>query len=250
MTDSASESVRLLQEELGDRAALPGSAAYAGALDRVFFPDAARRRPACVVAAGVGGRRVVDHEDRAEDRMFGDGARGRAELELCIGRRRHDRPVRAHGPRHGRWRDRRRGRRGHDGHHARRAGAPAADGPDRHRPAGRPWLGDPGRRGLPHPQPRPHRRPPGLGGARASVWRRGAAVRRQHRSGRGIVVGGAGLCAELRRGDKRRIPDTPRGATLRGPDGGRAKRALRVLRRRHQPPPAHVDVGGAGDRAR
>ena len=49
MTDSASESVRLLQEELGDRAALPGSAAYAGALDRVFFPDAARRRPACVV---------------------------------------------------------------------------------------------------------------------------------------------------------------------------------------------------------
>ncbi|MGC1287283.1 MAG: FAD-binding oxidoreductase, partial [Streptosporangiaceae bacterium] len=50
MTDSASESVRLLQEELGDRAALPGSAAYAGALDRVFFPDAARRRPACVVA--------------------------------------------------------------------------------------------------------------------------------------------------------------------------------------------------------
>jgi len=50
MTDSVPEGVRLLQEALGDRTALPGSAAYAGALDRVFFPDAARRRPACVVA--------------------------------------------------------------------------------------------------------------------------------------------------------------------------------------------------------
>jgi FAD/FMN-containing dehydrogenase len=49
MTDSAADGVRLLAEALGDRAALPGSAAYAGALDRVFFPDAARRRPACVV---------------------------------------------------------------------------------------------------------------------------------------------------------------------------------------------------------
>jgi hypothetical protein len=49
MADSTAEGIRLLQEELGDRAALPGSAAYAGALDRVFFPDAARRRPACVV---------------------------------------------------------------------------------------------------------------------------------------------------------------------------------------------------------
>src|SRR5580700_4198792 len=48
MTDSM-EGARLLQEEFGDRAALPGSAAYAGALDRVFFPDAARRRPACVL---------------------------------------------------------------------------------------------------------------------------------------------------------------------------------------------------------
>lgn len=55
MTDSTSEGVRLLQETLGDRAALPGSAAYAGALDRVFFPDAARRRPACVVEPASAG---------------------------------------------------------------------------------------------------------------------------------------------------------------------------------------------------
>jgi FAD/FMN-containing dehydrogenase len=50
MIGPTAEGVRLLQEALGDRAAAPGSAAYAGALDRVFFPDAARRRPACVVA--------------------------------------------------------------------------------------------------------------------------------------------------------------------------------------------------------
>jgi FAD/FMN-containing dehydrogenase len=39
-----------LRGALGDRAFLPGSAAYDAALGRVFFPDAARRHPACVVA--------------------------------------------------------------------------------------------------------------------------------------------------------------------------------------------------------
>ncbi|HTZ28793.1 MAG TPA: FAD-binding protein [Streptosporangiaceae bacterium] len=55
MTDSAREGVRLLAAALGDAAAVPGSVAYAGALDRVFFPDAARRRPACVVAPASAG---------------------------------------------------------------------------------------------------------------------------------------------------------------------------------------------------
>jgi FAD/FMN-containing dehydrogenase len=55
MTDSAVEGVRLLREELGDRVALPGSAAYAGALGRVFFPDASRRRPSCVVQPASAG---------------------------------------------------------------------------------------------------------------------------------------------------------------------------------------------------
>lgn len=50
MTDSAAAGVRRLQETLGDRVWVPGSAAYAAALGRVFFPDAARRRPACIVA--------------------------------------------------------------------------------------------------------------------------------------------------------------------------------------------------------
>jgi FAD/FMN-containing dehydrogenase len=50
MAGWATEGVQKLREALGDSVALPGSAAYAGALGRVFFPDAARRRPACVVA--------------------------------------------------------------------------------------------------------------------------------------------------------------------------------------------------------
>jgi FAD/FMN-containing dehydrogenase len=50
MSDSAAEGIGRLREALGDRVAEPGSAAYAAALGRVFFPDAARRRPACVVA--------------------------------------------------------------------------------------------------------------------------------------------------------------------------------------------------------
>lgn len=49
MSESSSEGVRRLQESLGARVCLPGSAAYAAALGRVFFPDAARRQPACVV---------------------------------------------------------------------------------------------------------------------------------------------------------------------------------------------------------
>jgi hypothetical protein len=49
MTDPATEGARRLQEPLGGKVSVPGSAAYAAALDRVFFPDAARRRPACVV---------------------------------------------------------------------------------------------------------------------------------------------------------------------------------------------------------
>lgn len=50
MSESAVEGTRQLQEALGDRVSLPGSAGYAAALGRVFFPDAARRHPACVVA--------------------------------------------------------------------------------------------------------------------------------------------------------------------------------------------------------
>jgi hypothetical protein len=49
VTNPAGEGVRRLREALGGRVSLPGSAAYAAALGRVFFPDAARRRPACVV---------------------------------------------------------------------------------------------------------------------------------------------------------------------------------------------------------
>jgi FAD/FMN-containing dehydrogenase len=45
----STEGVRRLQESLGARVCLPGSAAYSAALSRVFFPDAARRTPACVV---------------------------------------------------------------------------------------------------------------------------------------------------------------------------------------------------------
>lgn len=49
-TDQRRAAVRQLQQVLGDRVCPPGSAGYAAALDRVFFPDAARRQPACVVA--------------------------------------------------------------------------------------------------------------------------------------------------------------------------------------------------------
>jgi FAD/FMN-containing dehydrogenase len=49
VTDPTAEGVQRLREALGGRVSLPGSAAYAAALGRVFFPDAARRRPACVV---------------------------------------------------------------------------------------------------------------------------------------------------------------------------------------------------------
>ncbi len=49
MTDPTAEGVQRLREALGGRVSLPGSAAYAAALGWVFFPDAARRRPACVV---------------------------------------------------------------------------------------------------------------------------------------------------------------------------------------------------------
>ena len=43
------EVVGRLLADLGDQVQLPGSAGYAAALDRVFFPDAARRRPPCVI---------------------------------------------------------------------------------------------------------------------------------------------------------------------------------------------------------
>jgi FAD/FMN-containing dehydrogenase len=49
VTGPGAEGVRRLREALGVRVSLPGSAPYAAALGRVFFPDAARRRPACVV---------------------------------------------------------------------------------------------------------------------------------------------------------------------------------------------------------
>ncbi|HEU5420827.1 MAG TPA: FAD-binding oxidoreductase [Streptosporangiaceae bacterium] len=49
MSAPSTEGVRRLQESLGARVCLPGSAAYSAALNRVFFPDAARRMPACVV---------------------------------------------------------------------------------------------------------------------------------------------------------------------------------------------------------
>jgi FAD/FMN-containing dehydrogenase len=48
-TDTTTEGVRRLREELGERVCLPGSDGYLAALGQVFFPDAARRRPACVV---------------------------------------------------------------------------------------------------------------------------------------------------------------------------------------------------------
>jgi FAD/FMN-containing dehydrogenase len=50
VTEQSRAALRQLQRVLGDRVSPPGSAGYAAALDRVFFPDAARRRPACVVA--------------------------------------------------------------------------------------------------------------------------------------------------------------------------------------------------------
>ena len=50
MTEASTVGIGRLQAALGERTWLPGSAAYAAALGRVFFPDAARRRPACVVA--------------------------------------------------------------------------------------------------------------------------------------------------------------------------------------------------------
>ena len=46
---SAGESVGPLLSELGDRVHLPGTPGYRASLDRVFFPDASRRHPPCVV---------------------------------------------------------------------------------------------------------------------------------------------------------------------------------------------------------
>jgi hypothetical protein len=48
VTDPAGEGVQRLRETPGGRVSLRSSAAYAAALGRVFFPDAARRS-ACVV---------------------------------------------------------------------------------------------------------------------------------------------------------------------------------------------------------
>jgi FAD/FMN-containing dehydrogenase len=50
MSEASAAAVRRLAELLGGRAWPPGTAEYAAALGRVFFPDAARRRPACIVA--------------------------------------------------------------------------------------------------------------------------------------------------------------------------------------------------------
>jgi FAD/FMN-containing dehydrogenase len=47
--DSIAEGVGRLRDSLGDKVSVPDSAAYAAAMGRVFFPDAARRRPSCVV---------------------------------------------------------------------------------------------------------------------------------------------------------------------------------------------------------
>src|SRR5690349_7810351 len=49
-TEQRQAAVRQLERVLSDRVFPPGTDGYAAALDRVFFPDAARRRPACVVA--------------------------------------------------------------------------------------------------------------------------------------------------------------------------------------------------------
>jgi len=49
VTDPIAEGVSRLRESLCDKVCEPDSAAYTAALGRVFFPDAARRRPACVV---------------------------------------------------------------------------------------------------------------------------------------------------------------------------------------------------------
>jgi FAD/FMN-containing dehydrogenase len=49
MAGSTAACVRRLREVLGDGVCEPGSSAYSAALGRVFFPDAARRRPVCVV---------------------------------------------------------------------------------------------------------------------------------------------------------------------------------------------------------
>jgi FAD/FMN-containing dehydrogenase len=53
--EAAADGARRLGEVLGDRTWLPGTPEYAAALGRVFFPDAARRRPACVVAPASAG---------------------------------------------------------------------------------------------------------------------------------------------------------------------------------------------------
>jgi FAD/FMN-containing dehydrogenase len=47
-----SRATALLRERVGVRAYLPGDQTYASALGRVFFPDAARRHPACIVTPG------------------------------------------------------------------------------------------------------------------------------------------------------------------------------------------------------
>ncbi|MBJ8344736.1 FAD-binding oxidoreductase [Antrihabitans sp. YC2-6] len=49
MENRSSECVDRLQSELGSRAHQPGTRGYENALGRVFFPDASRRHPACVV---------------------------------------------------------------------------------------------------------------------------------------------------------------------------------------------------------
>jgi FAD/FMN-containing dehydrogenase len=49
MTDRVSDCTARLVAELGNRVHLPGSAGYEAALERVFFPDASRRHPPCVV---------------------------------------------------------------------------------------------------------------------------------------------------------------------------------------------------------
>ena len=54
MTEPTAEGVQRLREALGGRVGLPGSAAYAAALGRVFFPDAARQQPASWCSRLVG----------------------------------------------------------------------------------------------------------------------------------------------------------------------------------------------------
>ena len=46
----ATDAAHRLQATLGEQVSMPGTAGYADALARVFFPDASRRHPACVVA--------------------------------------------------------------------------------------------------------------------------------------------------------------------------------------------------------